>query len=86
MSVMRGDANLPLTILLSQSKEQAPDDKMNVSVVFYDAWNGKPVGDADNCAQLRKGREAVSNIGCDEDVIDGQVDFMHVDWAPDDAN
>ncbi len=86
VSVLRGNENQPLSILLSQSKEQAPEGTMNVSVVFYDITTNKLVANAENCAQLRKGNEAASNIGCDDTVVDGQVDFFHADWTAGDTD
>lgn len=73
----------PLTILLSQSKVQAPKDQMNVSVIFYDRTTGMRVENVANCAQLRFEGKSISNVGCDDDVIDGQVDFMRVPLAID---
>ncbi len=72
------DYSGPLQILLSQGSVQAPEDRVNLSVVFYDPYYGAPVALEENCVQLLYKNDPISNIGCDEDVRDGQVDFMHV--------
>lgn len=76
----------PLQILLSQGQTQAPVNHVNMSVAFYDPFYGAPVALEENCAQLWYGDDPVSNVGCDEDVIDGQVDFMHVEFDGDDPD
>lgn len=82
ISVMPTDLDQPLTILLAQSRSQAPEGKINVAVSFYDTATGAPVQGEENCAQLWVGPEPVSNKGCDEDIVDGQVDFMQVEFDP----
>lgn len=86
VSVMPTDMHGPLTILLAQAKTQAPTGKINVSVVFYDAASGAVVPGAENCARLWNGTTAASKTGCDEEIIDGQVDFMQVAFDPDADN
>lgn len=75
----------PVVILLAQGEEQAPENHYNVSVVYYDVATGDRVENEDNCIQLFKAGEPITKVGCDEDVVDGQVDFMHVDMGPDDT-
>lgn len=69
----------PFTILLAQAETQAPDQHTNYSVVFYDASTGELVENAENCAEFAIGGQGpISAIGCDEDIVDGQIDFMAV--------
>lgn len=85
ISIMPTDVGGPFVVLLSQSGTQAPDnDHNNISIVFYDPWTGHRLEDPENCAQLYIGRESKSLLGCDEDVVDGQVDFMHAPFDPQD--
>ena len=87
ISIMPTDADGPFVVLLSQSETQAPDnDHNNISIVFYDAWTNQRLEDPENCAQLFIGRESKSLLGCDEDVVDSQVDFMHAPFDPQDDN
>ena len=70
----------PFTILLAQDREQAPEHHSNFSVVFYEAVSGELVEDTKNCAEFGiRDSGAISNKGCDEDIVDGQVDFMSVE-------
>ncbi|MCO5219282.1 MAG: prealbumin-like fold domain-containing protein [Thermomicrobiales bacterium] len=73
----------PVNLVLAQSKTQAPQDRYNMSVVFWERGNESLISGSLNCAQLWRGDIAVTNIGCDEDVVDGQIDFMGVEF---DAN
>lgn len=80
--IMPTGLNDPFTILLSQSRNQAPRTALNVSVVFYDAQTGNTVQSPENCAQFWQENEPTSQVGCDEDIVDGQVDFMHLKFDP----
>lgn len=82
VTIMPTGLNDPVTILLSQSRQQAPEGSLNVSVIFYDAAIGNTVQSPENCARFWMDDEAVSNAGCDEDIVDGQVDFMHLEFDP----
>lgn len=85
ISIMPTDLNGPFVVLLSQSNPQAPDnDHNNISIVFYDVQTNQRVADPENCAQLYIGRDSKSLLGCDEDVVDGQVDFMRAAFDPQD--
>lgn len=79
VTIKKPKANGPLTILLSQSEQQANDGQTNYSVVFYDSGTGDLIMDPTNCARFSvTGQTPISNRGCDENIIDGQADFMAV--------
>lgn len=80
--IMPTGLNAPFTVLLSQSRHQAPRETLNISVIFYDGVSGNLVQSPDNCAQFWFGNDPVSNVGCDEDIVDGQIDFMRLDFDP----
>lgn len=65
-------------IALVQRAEQSVDGSNTFAVVFYDQQNLGPVIN-ESCAQLRD----ASNVGCDNDLVDGQVDF--IDVTPEDV-
>lgn len=76
----------PVNLVLAQSQTQAPTDRYNMSVVFWERGNEHLIANTGNCAQLWRGDVAVTLVGCDEDIVDGQVDFMGVEFdANDDA-
>lgn len=76
----------PVNLVLAQSKTQASADRYNMSVVFWEYGNENLIANPDNCAQLWRDDVAVTLVGCDEDIVDGQVDFMGVEFdANDDA-
>lgn len=69
----------PFTVLLAQADEQAAENHTNYSVVFYDTLSGQLIENDQNCAQFGvRGADPISAVGCDEDITDGQVDFMGV--------
>lgn len=86
VNLMPLDINGPRTILLSQSKVQAPENHLNISVTFYESGTNSLIANPENCAQLRYMNQNASNVGCDEDIVDGQIDFLHVELDPDDAS
>jgi hypothetical protein len=64
---------IPLGFVVKQAPEQNAPDTRNVSVVIFDTRNG--MRDASGvCVELIGGSE----LGCDEDLPDGQVDFLDV--------
>ena len=64
---------LPRGYLVRQAPEQNAPNTRNVSVVFFDHdTNTRLVSDV--CVQL----VGASNVGCDSDLKDGQVDFLDV--------
>jgi hypothetical protein len=78
VSIMPSDVDGPVSLLLVQQRIQAPKDRYNVSVVFVDANTGKLVMDPANCAQLRGESGPITLRGCDDGIVDGQVDFVDV--------
>lgn len=63
-----------LKFVVAQHAEQADRDHRNVSVVLYDDNTGKIVAGKDMCLTL----EDATKKGCDNDLTDGQVDFVNV--------
>ena len=82
VSIMPMDIDGPVSLLLVQAKTQAPKDLFNVSVVFVNADTNQLVRDPENCAQLRSETGPITLRGCDDGIVDGQVDFVHVDYDP----
>jgi hypothetical protein len=78
VSIMPSDVGGPVSLLLVQQRIQAPKDRYNVSVVFVDANTGQLVMDPANCAQLRGESGPITLRGCDDGIVDGQVDFVNV--------
>lgn len=64
-------AGVPLGFIVRQAPEQNAPDTRNVSVVFIDSTTSEKVM-ADVCVEFVGG----SNVGCDRDLIDGQIDFL----------
>lgn len=69
----RGPIDVPLGFVVRQAEEQNAPDTRNVSVVLLDARTHERVS-AGICVEL----VGASNVGCDEDLVDGQVDFLGV--------
>ncbi len=65
--------DVPLSFLVRQAREQNAPNTRNVSVVFVDISTKTRVVPG-ICVEL----VGASNIGCDEDLMDGQVDFLDV--------
>lgn len=63
-----------LGIVVSQDSPQAPRGTDNVSIVFIDGNTFERVADDNICVSLING----SQTGCDESLVDGQVDFLGV--------
>ncbi len=78
VSIMPTDVDGPVSLLLVQAEQQAPEDRYNVSVVFVDATTNQPVMNPANCAQLRDESGPITLRGCDDGIVDGQVDFVDV--------
>lgn len=64
---------VPLSFLIKQAPLQNADGTRNVSIVFLDATTLERIPSG-VCVQLA----GASVVGCDEDLIDGQVDFLDV--------
>ncbi len=64
---------VPLGFVVKQAPEQNAPDTLNVSVILIDYATGEKL-DTGICAEL----VGASNIGCDEDLVDGQIDFLDV--------
>lgn len=64
---------VPLGFVVKQAPEQNAPDTRNVSVVFLDMLTHERVTTG-ACVELI----GASNVGCDEDLLDGQVDFLDV--------
>lgn len=74
----QGDANvsplsIPLGFVVKQAPEQNAPESRNVSVIMVDIDTHKKVVE-DACVELI----GASNMGCDEDLRDGQIDFLDV--------
>ncbi len=68
-----GSFGVPLGFIVKQAPEQNAPDTRNVSVVLIDMKTHEKVV-ADGCVEL----VGASNVGCDDDVPDGQIDFLDV--------
>ena len=64
---------VPLGFVVKQAPEQNASATRNVSVVFLDMNTHERVATG-ACVELI----GASNLGCDEDLVDGQVDFIDV--------
>ena len=64
---------VPLGFIVKQAPEQNAPESRNVSVVLIDMHTHEKVV-ADVCVEL----VGASNVGCDDDVADGQIDFLDV--------
>jgi hypothetical protein len=80
VSIMPSDVDGPVSLLLVQQRVQAPKDRYNVSVVFVDSGTNQLVMDPANCAQLRGESGPITLRGCDDGIVDGQVDFVDVNY------
>jgi uncharacterized surface anchored protein len=68
-----GGSDVPVGFIVRQAPEQNAPDTRNVSVMLIDvSTNTKLPMDA--CVQIVD----VSNVGCDDDLQDGQIDFLDV--------
>lgn len=68
-----GPFGVPLGFIVKQAPDQNAPDSRNVSVVLIDMKIHERVP-ADVCVEL----VGASNVGCDEDLRDGQIDFLDV--------
>jgi|GEM_PF-2408740 len=68
-----GPFGVPLGFIVKQAPQQNAPDTRNVSVVLIDMTTHEKIP-AGGCVEL----VGASNIGCDEDLIDGQIDFLDV--------
>ncbi|MGN6030300.1 MAG: MSCRAMM family protein [Thermomicrobiales bacterium] len=65
---------VPVGYLVKQAPRQNTARTRNVSVVFVDSRTYTKVDPSPICMQL----VGASNVGCDEDLVDGQIDFLDV--------
>lgn len=65
--------NVPVGYLVRQAVDQYAPGTRNVSVVFVDSRQDTKVVSS-ICVQFVGG----SNVGCDRDLVDGQIDFLDV--------
>lgn len=66
--------SLPTGFVVKQAASQNAPETRNVSFVLVDITTGQKVV-GDSCIQIVD----ASNIGCDDDLRDGQIDFLDVD-------
>ncbi|MGC4107590.1 MAG: prealbumin-like fold domain-containing protein [Thermomicrobiales bacterium] len=66
--------NVPVGYLVKQSRKQNTSGTRNVSFVFVDSRTYTKVVPSPICVKLT----GASNLGCDEDLVDGQIDFLDV--------
>lgn len=59
--------------IVKQAPEQNTEDTRNFSIILIDAATGERLV-SDICVQL----PGASNVGCDDDLADGQIDFLDV--------
>lgn len=64
---------VPLGFIVKQAPDQNAHDTRNVSVILLDMRTHEKVV-ADVCVEM----VGASNVGCDDDVPDGQIDFLDV--------
>ncbi len=70
----RGEVmQVPLGFVVRQAPEQNAPNTLNVSVILIDYTTGEKL-DTGICVEL----VGASNVGCDEDLVDGQIDFLDV--------
>lgn len=62
-------------IPLIQADQQGHETSTNISVLVVDSETGNRVASEDTCVQF----PGMTNVGCDDDVTDGQIDFAGVD-------
>lgn len=67
--------NGPVIIPLIQAESQGSETSTNMSVVVVDRTTGEPVADAGMCVQF----PGMTEVGCDDDMVDGQIDFIGLD-------
>lgn len=66
--------SIPIGFIVKQAPQQNTPGTRNVSIMLIDATTNTKVPLAGACVQLVN----ASNIGCDQDLIDGQIDFLDV--------
>ncbi|MGI8484215.1 MAG: MSCRAMM family protein [Thermomicrobiales bacterium] len=66
--------NVPVGYLVKQARDQNTAGTRNVTFVFVDSRAYTKIVPAQFCLKIG----TVSNVGCDEDLIDGQIDFLDV--------
>jgi hypothetical protein len=66
--------NVPAGYLVRQAPEQNAPGTRNVSVVFIDSRTHTKIVPSPICLQIG----TVSEVGCDDDLPDGQIDFLDV--------
>lgn len=70
----------PISLIVSQTPRQADDNHTNISVMFIDVHSNELILNKDNCLRLvTDDGTPLTRTGCDDDVIDGQIDFLNVE-------
>ncbi len=67
-----GASGGPLGFIVKQAPEQNAPDTRNISIFMFDSRTGEKVTGL--CAEII----GASNVGCDNDLRDGQIDFLDV--------
>lgn len=70
---IENQSGVPLGFIVKQAVEQNAPNTRNVSVVFVDSRKYTKISSS-ICVQF----VGASNVGCDEDLLDGQIDFLDV--------
>lgn len=65
---------LDMGFVVRQGEVQNAPDTRNISIVFVDTISNRRIPITNICAELVNG----SNVGCDSDLKDGQIDFLDV--------
>jgi hypothetical protein len=71
--VVQNQYGVPLGFIVKQATAQNAPNTRNVSVVYFYSRSSAKVTSS-ICVQFA----GASNVGCDEDLIDGQIDFLDV--------
>lgn len=66
-----GDVILPLI----QAESQGSETSINVSVLAVDSESGERVANEEMCIEF----PGMTNTGCDDGIVDGQIDFQGID-------
>ncbi|HWV25531.1 MAG TPA: SpaA isopeptide-forming pilin-related protein, partial [Thermomicrobiales bacterium] len=66
--------NVPVGYLVRQATAQNAPGTRNVSFLFVDSRTKAKIVPSPICLQIGN----VSDVGCDEDLVDGQIDFLDV--------
>ncbi|MGB3330068.1 MAG: SpaA isopeptide-forming pilin-related protein [Thermomicrobiales bacterium] len=75
ITVDRAFPDVPVGFLVKQAPEQNRGGTRNVTFAFVDSRTETKVVPAQVCIRIG----TVSEVGCDEDLVDGQIDFLDVE-------